>query len=31
VWTGADIEIILDDDLTDDPVVTARILTPVGG
>jgi hypothetical protein len=30
VWTAADIEIILDDDLTDDPVVTARILTPAG-
>jgi hypothetical protein len=30
VWTAADIEIILDDDLTDDPVVTAHILTPAG-
>jgi hypothetical protein len=30
MWTAADIAIILDDDLTDDPVVTARILTPAG-
>jgi len=30
VWTGTDIEVILDDDLTDDPVVTAHILTPIG-
>lgn len=30
MWTAADIEIILDDDLTDDPVVTAHILTPAG-
>jgi hypothetical protein len=30
VWTVADIEIILDDDLTDDPVVTGQIVTPAG-
>jgi hypothetical protein len=30
VWTVADVEIVLDDDLTDDPVVTAHILTPAG-
>jgi hypothetical protein len=30
MWTAADIDIILDDALTDDPVVTARILTPAG-
>jgi len=30
VWTVADIEIILDDDLTDDPVVTGHIVTPAG-
>jgi len=30
VWAAADIDIILDDDLTDDRVVTARILTPAG-
>jgi hypothetical protein len=30
VWTAADIEIVLDDDFTDDPVVTARIHTPAG-
>ena len=30
VWTVADIEIVLDDDLTDDPVVTGHIVTPAG-
>lgn len=29
-WRGADIEIIVDDDGTDDPVVTAAIETPAG-
>jgi hypothetical protein len=30
VWTAADIEIIVDDALADDPVVTAEIDTPAG-
>jgi hypothetical protein len=30
MWTAADIDIVLDDELTDDPVITARILTPAG-
>ena len=30
VWTATDIEIIPEDDLTDDPVVTAHTLTPAG-
>jgi hypothetical protein len=30
VWTSADIEIVLYDELTDDAVVTVRILTPLG-
>jgi hypothetical protein len=29
-WTLADIEIALDADMTDDPVMTVRISTPVG-
>jgi len=30
VWTAADIEMVLDEDLTDDPVLTAEIATPAG-
>jgi len=30
VWTSADIEIVLDDELTDRTVATVRILTPLG-
>jgi hypothetical protein len=29
-WAAAAVEIILDDDMTDDPVATAEIVTPVG-
>ncbi len=30
VWTSADIEIVLDDELTDDAIATVRIVTPLG-
>jgi hypothetical protein len=30
MWTAGDIEIELEDDLTDDRVVTARVTTPMG-
>lgn len=30
MWTAADIEIVIDDDLTEDPVLTAEIDTPAG-
>jgi len=30
VWTSADIEIVLDDELTDGAIATVRILTPLG-
>jgi len=30
VWAAANIEIVLDEDLTDDPVLTAEIATPAG-
>jgi hypothetical protein len=29
-WTAADIDIVLDDDMTDGPVTTVRICTPAG-
>ena len=30
MWTSADIEIVLDDELTDGAIATVRILTPLG-
>jgi len=30
MWKAADVRIVVDDDLSDDPVVTATITTPAG-